>query len=149
MKAGKPLAFTSSPKAIAPFSRDNAGSKMKTGLKASPKQQASPILRDTATALSKAGHYNDSRNQQPMAMASNSSMGASRSSGMNVNRANTSPGMAPAPIKQRLQKAPVPLLGGKVLDDNDDEEEDYEDEEFDEQSPTTTSTAYAQRRLAE
>lgn len=31
----------------------------------------------------------------------------------------------------------MPLLGGKVLDDNDDEEEDYEDEEFDEQSPST------------
>lgn len=41
----------------------------------------------------------------------------------------------------------MPLLGGKVLDDNDDDEEDYEDEDFDEQSPTT-DIAY-QRRLAE
>ena len=76
-------------------------------------------------------------------------MGASRSSGgMTYNRVNNSPGLAPtAQYKKILQKGPMPLLGGKVLDDNDDDEEDYEDEEFDEQSPTT-ATAY-QRRLAE
>ena len=32
-------------------------------------------------------------------------------------------------------KAPMPLLGGKVLDDNDDDEDDYFDDDMDEQSP--------------
>jgi len=29
----------------------------------------------------------------------------------------------------------LPLMAGKVLDDNDDEEDDYEDDDIDEQSP--------------
>lgn len=32
-------------------------------------------------------------------------------------------------------KGPMPLMGGKVLDDNDDEEDDYDDDDMDEQSP--------------
>ena len=55
-------------------------------------------------------------------------------------QSNNSPGLAQAPTaqyKKVLTKGNMPLLGGKVLDDNDDEEEDYEDEEFDEQSPSS------------
>ena len=53
-------------------------------------------------------------------------------------QSNNSPGLAPtAQYKKVLTKGNMPLLGGKVLDDQDDEEEDYEDEEFDEQSPST------------
>lgn len=32
-------------------------------------------------------------------------------------------------------KGPMPLLGGKVLDDNDDEDDDDYDDDMDEQSP--------------
>ena len=30
----------------------------------------------------------------------------------------------------------MPLMGGKVLDDQDDEDEDYDDDDLDEQSPS-------------
>lgn len=147
-KAGKPLAFTSSPKAMAALSRDNAGSKLKAGLKSSSKHASPASTMREGTAMAKAGLFADSRNQQTSTMRSKDSMGASRSGGMNYNRVNNSPGLAPtAQYKKVLQKGPMPLLGGKVLDDNDDEEEDYEDEEFDEQSPTT-GTSY-QRRMGE
>ena len=29
-------------------------------------------------------------------------------------------------------KGPMPLMGGKILDDNDDEEDDYDDDDMDE-----------------
>ena len=32
-------------------------------------------------------------------------------------------------------KGPMPLMAGKVLEDNDDDEDDYEDDDMDEQSP--------------
>ena len=147
--AGKPLAFTSSPKAHPALSRDNAGSKMKAGLKSSSKHASPATTMRDGTGMPKPGLFGDSRNPQAATLRSKDSMGASRSGGMNYNRANQSPpGLAPtAQYKKVLQKGPVPLLGGKVLDDNDEEEEDYEDEEFDEQSPTT-GTSY-QRRVAE
>ena len=96
-------------------------------------------MREGTGPISKgAGLFNDSRNQTASNLRKQDSLGASRSSGMTYNRVNNSPGLAPtAQYKKVLTKGAMPLLGGKVLDDNDDEEEDYEDEEFDEQSPTT------------
>lgn len=45
-------------------------------------------------------------------------------------------GLSPtAHYKKVLMKGPMPLMGGKVLDDNDDEEDDYDDDDIDEQSP--------------
>lgn len=46
-------------------------------------------------------------------------------------------GLSPtAQYKKVLMKGPMPLMGGKVLDDNDDEEEDDDyDDDMDEQSP--------------
>ena len=49
---------------------------------------------------------------------------------------NKSAGLSPtAQFKKVLMKGPVPLVGGKVLEDNDDEEEDYEDDDIDESCP--------------
>ena len=45
-------------------------------------------------------------------------------------------GLSPtAQYKKVLMKGPMPLMAGKILDDNDDEEDDYEDDDMDEQSP--------------
>lgn len=42
-------------------------------------------------------------------------------------------GLSPtAQYKKVLMKGPMPLMGGKVLDDNDDEEDDYDDDDMDE-----------------
>ena len=52
-----------------------------------------------------------------------------------------------AQYKKVLMKGPMPLLGGKVLDDNDDDEDDYDDDDMDEQSPQARPlmTAVGQR----
>lgn len=42
-------------------------------------------------------------------------------------------GLSPtAQYKKVLMKGPMPLMGGKILDDNDDEEDDYDDDDMDE-----------------
>lgn len=49
---------------------------------------------------------------------------------------NNQVGLSPtAQYKKVLMKGPMPLMGGKVLDDNDDEEDDDYDDDMDEQSP--------------
>ena len=42
-------------------------------------------------------------------------------------------GLSPtAQYKKVLMKGPMPLMSGKVLDDNDEEEDDYDDDDIDE-----------------
>ena len=50
-----------------------------------------------------------------------------------------SPGMgATAQYKKQLDKGPMPMPGGKVLDDYDEEDDLYEEDDTDEQTPNYT-----------
>lgn len=61
--------------------------------------------------------------------ASSGTMNFRTSSGAGQNIGLSSP---TAQYKKVLMKGPMPLMGGKVLDDNDDEDDDYDDDDMDE-----------------
>lgn len=45
---------------------------------------------------------------------------------------------ATAQYKKQLDKGPMPMPGGKVLDDYDEEDDLYEEDDTDEQTPNYT-----------
>ena len=134
-----------SPKGVAVAQRASKESKIKFGMKASPKQyQASPTHARMTPALAPSGGVfgNEAGRNIQTSIRTKPSLGATSggtSSGtMNYLRTSGSQntGLSPtAQYKKVLMKGPTPLMGGKVLDDNDDDDDDYDDDDMDEQSP--------------
>ena len=124
-----------SPKAMGVM-REGQATKLKYGLKGSPKQQNSPTARLGPSGSAQGALFAETgRNIQTSIRTKNSMGTTSNSSGTMNNNYMRSSGNGlshTAQYKKVLMKGPMPLMAGKVLDDNDDEEDEYDDDDLDE-----------------